>query len=90
MQLDFEKSIKEVKRVLKSSGVFLAICPQKGPLLDFVLSLYSREDPEDEFKQSRKIVPLMLENNFNVITKRIFPPVIGGIFPVYCYYKLAK
>jgi ubiquinone/menaquinone biosynthesis C-methylase UbiE len=85
---DLEKSFNEVKRVMNAGGIFLTICPQKSSFLDFVLSLYSREDPEDEFKQSRKIVSSMLEKNFNVLTKRIFPPVIGSILPVYCYYKL--
>ena len=87
---DLEKSFNEVKRVIKAEGIFLSICPQQSPVLDFFLGLYSRKDPDDEFKQSRKIVSSKLEENFNILAKRIFPPVIGKLFPVYYYYKLSK
>ena len=87
---NLEKSIDEVKRILKPSGIFVTICPQKSTLLDFVLGLFSCKDPEDEFTQSRRLVSSLLEKKFYVITKNIFPPIIGKALPVYNYYKLSK
>jgi ubiquinone/menaquinone biosynthesis C-methylase UbiE len=86
---DLERSIDEIRRILKPSGVFLTICPQQSVLLDFVLNFYTRRKPDDEFGISRTRVSKTLEAQFNVIDKRIFPPIVGSIFPVYNYYKLS-
>ena len=86
---DLEKSINEIRRILKPDGFFLTICPQQSPLLDWVVGLYTRRSPEEEFGTSRTRVCPMLETHFNIVQKRIFPPIIGRIFPVYYYYKLS-
>jgi ubiquinone/menaquinone biosynthesis C-methylase UbiE len=85
---DLEKSINELKRILKPNGMFLTICPQQSVLLDFVLNFYSRTNPDEEFGTSRTKVFKALEANFNVIEKRLFPSVIGRMVPVYYSYKL--
>lgn len=86
---DLEKSINEVKRILKPNGIFLTICPQKSVLLDFVLNFYARRNPSEEFGTSRTKVSKALGAEFNVIDKKTFPPIIGKMFPIYYYYKLA-
>ena len=85
---DLEKSINEIRRILKPNGFFLTICPQQSLLLDWVVGLYTRRTPDEEFGASRTRVCPMLETHFNIVEKGIFPPIIGRIFPVYCYYKL--
>jgi ubiquinone/menaquinone biosynthesis C-methylase UbiE len=87
---DLEKTFQEVRRLLKPDGIFLAICPQQGALLDFVVSLYTQKPPDEEFRNSRTQMGEILETHFTVLEKKIFPPILGRIFPVYCYYKLGK
>jgi ubiquinone/menaquinone biosynthesis C-methylase UbiE len=86
---DLEKAFQEIKRILKTQGIFLTICPQQNLILDSVLRLISRKGPDEEFKQSRSNIYLMLEEHFNVLEKRIFPFGVGKAFPVYYYYKLS-
>lgn len=85
---DLEKSISEIKRILKLNGEFLTICPRQNLLLDFVLGLYTRRTPEEEFGTSRSEVFKALETQFRVIDKNVFPAIAGRVFPVYHYYKL--
>ena len=85
---DLEKSIKEVQRILKPNGIFLTICPQQSPVLDFILNTYTRKSPDEEFGESRRKVCPMLEAYFDVVEKNCFPPMLGRLFPVYYYYKL--
>lgn len=85
---DLNSSIQELKRILKPRGFFVTICPQQSRLLDFFLGLYSRKNPSEEFRESRTRVVPKLEADFNVIKKRVFPPLLGRIIPVYYYYKL--
>jgi ubiquinone/menaquinone biosynthesis C-methylase UbiE len=87
---DLEKALLEIKRIVKPDGLFFTICPQEHKVLDFFLSLYTRKLPEEEFQQSRLNVSTMIEEHFNVLEKRIFPPLIGRVLPVYYYYKLGK
>jgi len=86
---DLETAFAEIQRILKKQGVFLIICPQQNPVTDAVLRLFSRRDPDEEFKQSRKKVYLMLEKHFKVNTKISFPKLFGKILPIYCSYKLS-
>ena len=87
---DLEEALNEIKRILKPQGMFLTICPQKSTLLDFILGLYTRKKPEKEFIQSRNRLSKQLEVRFNVEEKKIYPPLLGRLFPVYYYYKLTK
>lgn len=85
---NLNRTIIEIKRILKTGGFFLTICPQQNRILDFFLGLYSRKTPDEEFGESRKRVSPSLEAKFTVIEKRIFPPILGKILPVYYFYKL--
>jgi ubiquinone/menaquinone biosynthesis C-methylase UbiE len=87
---DLDQSLREIQRILKPGGNFLAICPHKSETLDYVLSFYSRRKPEEEFGDARSKVCPSLEKNFKVIEKRVFPGIIGRVLPVYNYYKLGR
>jgi ubiquinone/menaquinone biosynthesis C-methylase UbiE len=85
---DLNSGINEIKRILKTDGVFITICPMESKILDSVLSLFSRKPPKDEFGDSRKYVKKALEEHFSVVKKGSMVPLPGNIFPVYTYYKL--
>lgn len=85
---DLPSAIEEIKRILKSDGIFITICPMESGILDFLLSFYSKKKPEDEFGESRKVVTKSLEENFKVLKKGYMVPLLGKLFPVYTHYKL--
>ena len=87
---DFQLAINEIKRIMKPGGIFVTICPQKSFLLDLVLSCFSAKSPDEEFVNSRLEISPMLEKSFKVLKKRIFPPFLGKVLPVYISYKLRK
>jgi len=87
---DLKSALQEIKRVLKSDGVFITICPMDSALLDSVLRFYSRRKPREEFGESRSHVSKELEKEFSVIEKGYMLPLIGNFFPIYTYYKLKK
>ncbi|MFN8249734.1 MAG: class I SAM-dependent methyltransferase [Ferruginibacter sp.] len=87
---DLSKALKEIKRLLKPSGVFITICPMESRILDFFLSFYTRKKPRDEFGGARKKISKQLEEEFMVAEKGYMLPIIGSIFPVYTHYKLLK
>lgn len=87
---DIQKALAEIKRILKKDGIFITICPMESRILDFFLSLYTRESPKEEFGSARQKVSKLLEQNFSVIKKGHMIPVIGRLFPVYTHYKLKK
>lgn len=87
---DHQKTIHEIKRILKKGGVFITICPMENKILDFFLSLYTTKSPKEEFGNSRQKITTLLEQNFTVIKKGYMIPIIGKFFPVYTHYKLMK
>ena len=87
---DLDMALAEIKRILKPNGSFLTICPRQSPVLDFILNLYTRRTPEEEFGGTRKNVYLKLEKGFSVVEKKIFPPILGKFISVYYYYKFSK
>lgn len=87
---DIQKSLTEIKRILKKGGVFITICPMESKLLDSVLSIYTSKSPEEEFGNSRQKVTNLLEQNFKIESKGHMIPLIGKLFPVYTDYKLEK
>ena len=87
---DLNSAINEIKRIMKPDGIFVTICPQKFFLLDFILSFFTDKPPDEEFLNSRTEISPMLEKSFKVLKKRIFPPILGKLLPVYNCYKLGK
>lgn len=87
---DVPRALKEIKRLLKPSGVFITICPMESRLLDYVLSFYTRKKPEEEFGASRQKIGKLLESEFKVAEKGYMLPLVGRLFPVYTHYKLLK
>lgn len=87
---DLKSALQEIKRVMKSDGIFITICPMESSLLDSLLRLYSRRKPRDEFGESRSHVSNELEKEFSVIEKGYMLPLIGNFFPIFTYYKLKK
>lgn len=85
---NLENALTEIKRILKPEGMFLTICPQQSKMLDLILNLYTKRTPDEEFGETRSIVYKELEKQFCIINKKIFPPILGKIFPIYYYYKL--
>ena len=85
---DIQKSVSEIKRILKKDGIFITICPMESSLLDFFLSFYTRKSPKEESGDARQKVSRTLEQNFTIIKKGYMIPVIGKFFPVYTHYKL--
>jgi len=87
---DLQRALSKIKRILKTGSHFFTICPQRNKILDTVLSIYSRRPLDEEFINSRMMVNSMLEKYFEVVEKKVFPPIIGKSFPVYYYYDLRK
>jgi ubiquinone/menaquinone biosynthesis C-methylase UbiE len=87
---DLDKALSEIKRILKEKGVFITICPQQSSALDFFLKMYSRNSPDLEFGERRRIISQRLEQEFTIVEKHIFPPFFGKILKVYFLYKLDK
>jgi ubiquinone/menaquinone biosynthesis C-methylase UbiE len=85
---DIEKSVNEIKRILKTDGIFITICPMESTILDFFLSFYSRKHPKEEFGDSRKKVSKILEHHFTVVKKGYMTRT--KLFPIYTYFKLKK
>lgn len=87
---NLQGALDEIKRILKPGGSLLTLCPQESQAADFVLKKISRRAPKHEFVQSRKSVYRILEDNFSICTKKIFPPILGKFFPVYYFYKFIR
>lgn len=87
---DLQAALTEIKRILKTDGVFITICPMSSKILDSIISLYADKKPKEEFGESRIYVGKALEQNFTVIKKGYLLPIIGELFPVYTHYKLKK
>lgn len=87
---DIQKAIGEIKRIMKTDGIFITICPMESKFLDMLLSHYSEKHPKDEFKNSRIEVGKILESNFIVVKKGYMMPLIGKLFPIYTFFKFKK
>jgi ubiquinone/menaquinone biosynthesis C-methylase UbiE len=87
---DIKKALREINRILKPDGIFITICPMESKLLDAVLSLYAKKNPDEDFGDARKFTSKLLEENFKVLSKGYMLPLIGKWFPVYTHYKLGK
>ena len=87
---DLQATILEIKRILKSDGFFVTICPMHSKILDTIISLYANRTAAEEFGDSRKYVSKELEKNFRIEKKGFMLPFIGKYFPVYTHYKLQK
>jgi len=87
---DLNSALNEIRRIMRPDGIFVTICPQKNSFLDFILSFFTDKAPDEEFFNSRIEISPMLEKSFKVIKKRIFPPILGKLLPVYNCYKLVK
>lgn len=87
---DIELAVLEIKRILKTNGIFITICPMESRILDFFLTFYTRKAPKEESGDSRQKVSKVLEQNFTIIKKGYMLPVIGRFFPIYTHYKLKK
>lgn len=87
---DLSSAFNEIVRIIKPTGIFIAICPQKSFFLDFILSFLSDKSPDEEFVNSRHEIGPILEDFFKVMEKRVFPPLLGKLLPVYNCYKLRK
>jgi len=87
---DLDKTLFEIRRILKSGGILVTICPQENTFCDLVLSFWTKKSPSIEFRDTRSKVYSSLESSFKVIEKKVFPPVFGRLAPVYYSYKLMK
>lgn len=87
---DIQKAISEIRRILKTDGVFITICPMESKTLDFFLNFYTRKPAKEESGDARQKVSNLLEQNFVVVKKGYMIPIVGKFFPVYTHYKLKK
>ncbi|HEY5122560.1 MAG TPA: class I SAM-dependent methyltransferase [Ignavibacteria bacterium] len=78
----------EIQRVLKKNGRFLLITPAQSWILDTGFKLLTKENADNDFGNERQRVVPILKKYFNISKSRMFPPVIGNVFPVYKAYVL--
>jgi SAM-dependent methyltransferase len=81
---------KEVKRVLKPSGIFVAVTPGHSALVDLGLRILTGKKAQDDFGNRRENIIPVLTEHFRVGKKSIAPPVLGFVVPLYVGLRLVK
>jgi ubiquinone/menaquinone biosynthesis C-methylase UbiE len=81
---------EEIRRVLKKDGHFVIVTPCESWLLDMGFRLMTRESASHDFGDQRQAVLPVLKEHFSIAKSKMFPAVIGHVFPVYMCYDLMK
>lgn len=80
---DLEAACREIKRVLRPGGVFIAVTPGSSPLVDFGLKVLTGKNARADFGERRqRILPTLLEH-FAIQKRRTAPRF--GTFLVHFY-----
>lgn len=85
---DKESACIEIQRILKKDGVFIIITPAFSWLLDMGLKLLAHENAKKDFGNERQLVIPVLKKFFEITKSKMFPGVIGNLFPIYKAYIL--
>ena len=85
---DKKSACLEIQRVLKKNGRFIIITPAQSWILDSGFRLLTHENAINDFGNERQRVVPILKEYFTISKSRMFPPVIGNVFPVYKAYVL--
>jgi ubiquinone/menaquinone biosynthesis C-methylase UbiE len=81
---------QEMRRVLKRDGLVIIITPGKSWLLDLGLKILTHENAKKDYGDNRQYVIPILKRYFNIIQSKMFPLVIGHLFPIYKTYVLTS
>lgn len=82
---NLEAACKEIKRVLKSEGVFIVIIPGQSKILDLGLKILTGESAENDYEGRReKVLPTLLK--YFTIKQSLYFPEFG--FPIKLYTGL--
>jgi ubiquinone/menaquinone biosynthesis C-methylase UbiE len=85
---DKDSACMEIKRVLKQNGQFILITPAESWLLDVGFRLMTHENAKHDFGSERQVVFPILKEHFYISERKIFPSVLGKIFPIYRAFVL--
>lgn len=85
---DKKTACQEIQRVLKKNGQFIIITPGESWLLDTGLKILTHENAKEHYGDKRQYVLPILKAYFNIFSIKMFPPVIGHLFPIYKAYAL--
>jgi ubiquinone/menaquinone biosynthesis C-methylase UbiE len=81
---------KEIRRVLKTDGLFIIITPGESWILDLGLKILTHETAKKDYGDKRQYVIPILKEYFDVFQSKIFPSVIGHLLSIYKAYVLVS
>lgn len=80
----------EVRRVLRTGGLFVVVTPGHSALVDAGLRILTGNRARQDFSDRReKIIPTLL-NYFNVDKRRTAPPMGGNVISLYHAFRLTS
>lgn len=90
--LEFVKDLgaasREIKRILRPEGELIAVVPGRSAVLDLGLRVLTGADAKKDFEGRRERVVPTLEQHFEVIEARSFPPMAPAALRLYTALKM--
>lgn len=85
---DLPAACREMRRVLRPSGVVVIVTPGRSPLVDFGLRLLSGNSAKKDYGDRRAaVLPTLLEH-FDLDRRMSFPPLVNRLVCLYTAVRL--